>query len=646
MNAPHDNMAKTRARILLVDDEQLFLDSLVPILAHYNFACATACSGVTALELLQDRSFDIALLDVELPDMSGCEIAAYIKLHCPSTTSVMLTGRNTVETAVEAMRRGAYDFLAKPLRHEQLLKTIDKALEHNRLERELRGSEQRFRTLSEAAWEAIIIQEDGRVIEANSRFFEMFGQSAEKVRGGLLLDQLIAPSRYRETVSMLAEMTEDGVCATTALRADGQEFPVEVKARRIGYFGRYCMVWAIRDLSAQEAAEKEKIELQKKLASANKLKALGLMAGSVAHDLNNILSGIVSYPDLLLLQMDKNDRSYGHIKKIQDAGRRAAAVVADLVAIARGNNRVKAVANINKIIEGYLDSLEHRDRLCNYSGVTVATELAAGVHNICCAEQHLHKLLLNLIGNAMEAVGEQGKVSVRTENCRFIHPLQYNCWDGCKEGEYIKLTVADDGPGIPEEHLEHIFDPFYSTKVMGKSGTGLGLTIVWKIVQDHNGWIEVKNGSRGAVFEIYLPATREEVCLNESWMQAGLKRGRGERVLIVDDQLEQAEILEQALGSLGYKTHTVTSGEAAVAFIRDNAVDLILLDMIIGDGMNGRQTYEQILDLCPRQKAIIVSGYAQKEEMERVRELGVSCFLQKPVTLDRVSTVVRDVLEA
>jgi len=631
---------------LLVDDEQLFLNSLVPILAHYNFECATVDSGSAALQLLQARSFDLALLDVDLPDMSGCEIAAYIKSNCPATTSVMLTGRNTVETAVEAMRRGAYDFLAKPLRHEQLLKTIDKALEHNRLERELRGSEQRFRTLSEAAWEAIIIQEDGRVIEANSRFFEMFGQSPEKVRAGLLLAQLIAPSCYSETLSMLAEMDKEGVCAATALRVDGQEFPVEIKSRRIGYFGRSCMVWAIRDLSAQEAAEKEKIELQKKLASANKLKALGLMAGSVAHDLNNILSGIVSYPDLLLLQMDKNDRSYGHIKKIQDAGRRAAAVVSDLVAIARGNCQVKAVANINDIVEGYLDSLEHRDRLCNFSGVTVTTELAAGVQNICCAEQHLHKLLLNLIGNAMEAVGEQGKVCVRTENCQFVHPLQYNCWDGGgKDGDYIKLTVADDGPGIPEEHLEHIFDPFYSTKVMGKSGTGLGLTIVWKIVQDHNGWIEVKNGSRGAVFEIYLPATREEVCLSDRWMQASLQRGRGERVLIVDDQLEQAEVLEQALGSLGYKTHTVTSGEAAVAFIRDNAVDLILLDMIIGEGMNGRQTYEQILDLCPTQKAIIVSGYAQKDEMERVRELGVSCFLQKPVTLDRVSSVVRHVLE-
>lgn len=645
MNVHHEIMPKPRAKILLVDDEPRFLDSLLPILSHYNYDCTTAHTGNDAIELLSEQDFDMALLDVELPDMSGCDIASFIKSSCPMTTSVMLTGVSSMETAVEAMRQGAYDFLSKPLRHEQLLKTIDKALEHNRLERELKGSERRFRILSEAAWEAILIQEQDRVIEGNSRFFEMFGYTEDDVDNGLLLEQLISPSLYERTVAKLEKAGEESVCSSTAVKRSGVDFPVDIKSREINFLGRECWVWVVRDLSAQVSAEKEKIELQKKLSSANKLKALGLMAGSVAHDLNNILSGIVSYPDLLLLQMDKSDKNYAHIKKIQEAGHRAAAVVSDLVAIARGGSQAKTVANINEIIDGYLDSLEHRERAGRFPGIKLCSELTPDVKNICCSDQHLHKVLLNLVGNAMEAIEEEGEVLLRTENCRFSHPLHFN-WDGTEGEEYVKLTIADTGPGIAAEHIEHIFDPFYSTKVMGKSGTGLGLTIVWKIVQDHNGWIEVKNGSKGATFEVYFPSSIDQVCPTESWVHTSLKRGNGESVLIVDDQADQVEVLERALTKLGYRTFSVHSGEEAVSFVQKQTVDLLLLDMIMGEGrMNGRETYEKILSIAPGQRAIVISGFAQKEEMEKVRALGVSCFLEKPVTLSRVSIVMRHVLD-
>lgn len=645
MNASHDTPITPRAKILLVDDEPRFLESLVPILNHYNYQCTTAHSGSDAIALLRVQSFDMALLDVELPDMSGCDVAAFIKSSCPTTTSVMLTGMNSVETAVVAMQQGAYDFLSKPIRHQQLLKTIEKALEHSRLERELRGSEQRFRILSEAAWEAILIHEHQQVIEANSQFLEMFGFSELDIENGVNLEQLILPGRFRQTIYKLEDQKDEGIYTSIAIKKSGMEFPVDIKSRKINFLGRPCRVWVVRDLSAQISAEKEKLDLQKKLSSANKLKALGLMAGSVAHDLNNILSGIVSYPDLLLLQMDPHDKNYNHIKKIQEAGKRAAAVVADLVAIARGGGQSKVVANINDIVAGYLDSLEHKERLSRYPGVTIQTELQPEIGNICCSDQYLYKVLLNLVGNAMEAIGQNGQVVIHTENCKFSHPLQFN-WEQIPGEDYVKLVISDDGPGIDEQHMEHIFDPFYSTKVMGKSGTGLGLTIVWKIVQDHNGWIEVKNGPRGATFELYFPATHEQVCPNENWAQANLLRGNGETVLIVDDQQEQVVMLEKALGELGYRTFSVTCGEDAVAFLRSNAVDLILLDMIMGEGLNGRETFERILEISPEQKAIIVSGYAQKEEIERVRQLGISFFLEKPVTLGRVSKVMRHVLSS
>jgi CheY-like chemotaxis protein len=251
-------------------------------------------------------------------------------------------------------------------------------------------------------------------------------------------------------------------------------------------------------------------------------------------------------------------------------------------------------------------------------------------------------VLLNLVGNALEAVRENGMVHISTENCRFTHPL-HSGPEQENGREYVKLIVADNGPGIGDEHLNHIFNPFYSTKVMGKSGTGLGLSVVWNIVQEHDGWIEVKGNAPGAVFEVYLPATHDQVCYIDLPVKV-VGQGKGERILIVDDQAEQNEVLENALSNLGYATFSVTSGEAAIEFLKSEPVDLLLMDMIMGNGLNGRETLEIILQNHPGQRAIVVSGYAKREEIERTKALGVSLFVEKPVTLSRISSAIQQSL--
>lgn len=625
--------------ILLVDDEPRFLDSLEGILKYYNYNCRKARTGAEAVDLLKVHSFDLVLLDVELPDVSGCDIAGYIRETCPGTTIIMLTGIRTVETAVEAMKQGAYDFLSKPLQHETLLRTLEKGLQHTWLKRELAHSEQRFKTLSEAAWEGIVIHEDDRVIEANWPFLEMFGYSRQDLEQGLRLDRLLDRPTAEYPGDGGAE-NRNGARLVTGRKKDGTEMAIEARSRSMLYRNRPIQVLAVRDLTERLRVEKENLDLQKKLAEANKLNALGLMAGSVAHDLNNILTGIVSYPDLLLLQMDKSDKHYEQIRKIQAAGKRAAAVVSDLVAITRGRTQRKTVENVNELVMHYLNSLEHGERLTHSPDVVVRTALQQEINNICCSPQHIHKLLLNLIGNALDAVQENGVVEVSTENCLFRHPLH----SGGNGGEYVKLTVADNGSGIAEKDIDHIFNPFYSTKIMGKSGTGLGLSVVWNIVQDHGGWIEVKDNGPGAVFEVYLPATHDQICRTDSPNMEVVGRGKGERILIVDDQMEQNEILESALSDLGYTTHSVTSGEAAVDFLKSQPVDLILMDMLMGEGLGGRETLEIIMKEYPGQKAIVVSGFAKREEIEKTRALGVSLFMEKPVTLSRISYAIQQSL--
>ncbi|NOR25421.1 MAG: response regulator [Desulforhopalus sp.] len=631
-----------KSNILLVDDEQRFVDSLDGILKHFNYNCTTALTGVEAIELLKSNQFDLAILDMELPDLSGCDIVQFIKNSKIQTTAVMLTGINTVEMAVKAIKLGAYDFLRKPINHELLIKTIDKALQHNKLESELQVSEQRFETLSEAAWEGIVIHENDRIIEANNQFLNMFGYTREELPFSLFLNNFFAPASL-QTTRQFIEKEAIGSCEVTGIRKDGTEFFVEVKSRPITYLNKPRRVSVIRDISERVRAEEEKLGLQKKLDKASKLSALGLMAGSVAHDLNNILSGIVSYPDLLLLQMSESDRYYEQIKKIQAAGKRAAAVVSDLVTIARGGTSKKTVENINTILLNHLSSLEHGERLASFPDTVIQTQLHKNLHNTCCSPQHIHKILLNLIGNSLEVVEEKGIIQIATDNCKFSHPLAANR-EEVQDSDYVKLTVSDNGPGISQEDTECIFDPFYTTKVMGKSGTGLGLSIVWNIVQDHNGWIEVKDNNPGALFEIYLPATDQLVCPLQDLQTAESLQGRGETILLIDDQLEQNEIIEKALQKMGYVTHSVTSGEEGIAFIESQSVDLVLLDMMMGNGLNGRETFERILQIHPLQKAIVISGYAKSDEILKARDLGIADFIEKPVTMSKIGVAIRQSL--
>lgn len=630
-----------KSNILLVDDEPRFTDSLHSVLQHFNYNCTKAATGTEAIEHLKTNQFDLALLDVGLPDICGCSIVEFIKTSKIPTAAVMLTGITTVETAVKAMKLGAYDFLRKPINHDVLINTIAKALQHNSLETDLQVSEQRFMTLSEAAWEGIVIHEDLRIIEANDQFLQMFGYNRAELQG-LFLHQIFAPASL-ETANQFLDRKLNGHCEVTGMRKDGTEFFTEIKARPIQYREKPRQVCVIRDISERVRAMEDKLTLQKKLAKANKLSALGLMAGSVAHDLNNILSGIVSYPDLLLMQMHESDKYYEQIKKIQAAGKRAAAVVSDLVTIARGGASIKTVENINDIILNHLGSIEHLERLATFPQAIIQTQLRKNPHNICCSEQHLHKILLNLIGNALEVLGDQGKIHISTENCLFLHPLAVNEPEA-QTSEYIKLTVADNGPGIKKEHIDSIFDPFYTTKVMGKSGTGLGLSIVWNIVQDHNGWIEIKDNKPGTIFEIYLPACHDAVCPVQDIPTADSLRGNGETILLIDDQVEQNEIIGRALQEMGYITHSATSGEEGLIFLESQSVDLVLLDMMMGDGLNGRETYEKILDIHPRQKAIVISGYAKSEEIAKAKKLGVSQFIEKPVTISEIGKAIKQSL--
>jgi len=198
--------------------------------------------------------------------------------------------------------------------------------------------------------------------------------------------------------------------------------------------------------------------------------------------------------------------------------------------------------------------------------------------------------------------------------------------------------------GILQVDFDRIFEPFYTKKVMGRSGTGLGLAVVWNVVQDHKGYIAVTTDENGSIFELYFPITRDEVSDKDLSIPIKDYKGDGETILVVDDVENQRDISCNMLNKLDYKAKTVSSGEEGIEYLKEHSVDLILLDMIMDPGINGRETYERIIKIHPKQKAIIVSGFAETDEVKEAQKLGAGQYVKKPLTLEKIGLAIKEEL--
>lgn len=403
----------------------------------------------------------------------------------------------------------------------------------------------------------------------------------------------------------------------------------------------YIIVASI-NMTDQKRVEETQIKLEKQLRQAQTMKSLGLMAGGVAHDLNNILSGIVGYPDLILNGMSDGKDLRELILAIKNSGERAATVVADLLTIARGAANARERRNLNEIITEFLNSPECKNLKKLYPDIIWENRLDSKMPYISCSPVHINKCIVNLVTNAAEAIAESGAINITTSN-QCLTPQAAIKLD-MKAGDYSVLEVRDTGKGLPEEEIELIFEPFYTNKVLGRSGTGLGLTVVWNTVNEHGGKIIVESDSIGTAFKLFFPVAEDQKQSQEenySIEDFGHQQGH---ILIVDDDSQILDIASRMLVQLGYTVDSVSSGEQAVEFLNEQSVDLILLDMLMEPGMNGYQTYKKIVIQKPRQKAIITSGFSESTDVKAAVQLGVHGFLKKPYVIEQLGKLVKEAL--
>jgi PAS domain S-box-containing protein len=527
--------------------------------------------------------------------------------------------------------------------NDSLKETIKKREE---AEKALRESEEQYRVLVENAGDGIFIAQDGMLTFVNKKTEEISGYSRSELlsKGFHYIiheeDRALVMERY-----MNRQQGRDVPSSYSyrIIHKSGEVKWVDINVAVITWKGKIATLNFLRDITERKETEKILRESEEKLARSKKMESLGFLAGGVAHDLNNVLSGIVSYPELLLLDLPEDSKLRKPIETIRESGHRATAIVQDLLTVARGAVTAKEPVNLNNLVTEYLNSPEFRTLEQLHPMVTIKTNLDKDLFNATGSNIHIKKALMNLALNAAEAIDNKGNVTISTMNCYIDRPLRG--YDDVKTGEYTVLSVSDDGPGISSDKLERIFEPFYTRKVMGRSGTGLGLTVVWNVMQDHHGYIDVVTGNNGTTFYLYFPITRDEVADRDMPTPIEDCKGNGETILVIDDVESQREISCNMLNILGYKAKAVSSGEEAIENLKENTVDLLLLDMIMDPGINGRETYQKIIEIHPYQKAIIVSGFSETDEVKKTQNLGAGRYIKKPFTLETLCLAVHEELK-
>ncbi len=528
--------------------------------------------------------------------------------------------------------------------------------ERKQAEKTLQESQRRLADIIEFLPDAtLIINNDGEIIAWNRAMEAITGIKKENMLGKgdyeyalpfyderrpILIDLALHPNREREKQYTSIQRVGDILF--------GESFTPNLPPGDIHLSGTASV---LRDEKGEITAaiecirdNTERKKLEEHLKRAEKMESLGTLAGGVAHDLNNVLGVLVGYSELIREELPVNSILRNYADSSLQSSMKAAAIIQDLLTLARRGVSVSEVVDLNGLICDYLISPEFQKLKSYHPNVKVSTVLEDGLLNIKGSPIHLGKTIMNLVSNASESISGQGEVTIRTANCYLDKPV--HGYETMQEGDYVLLIVSDTGMGISANDLGKIFEPFYTKKVMGRSGTGLGLAVVWGTVMDHNGYIDVESEEgKGTTFTLYFPMTREEPAKIEKIKPAATYRGNGESILIVDDVKEQRELATNMLARLGYRAATVAGGEEAVEYIKNNKVDLMLLDMIMDPGIDGMETYRRITEINPVQKAIIVSGFSETDRVRKTQEMGAGIFVRKPYVMEKIGLAVRNELD-
>ncbi len=646
------------SKILIVDDEPRIRDSLKLLLGDQGYEVYTVSTGQEAKDILTVHHFDLALLDMVIPDMNGHQLMEHIYNTSPGTMVVIITGHASLDSTIGALRRGAYDYLRKPFEFEELLKTVQNALNQKQLKSEkeiingkLELSEERYRYLVQNSPDIIYtLDEDGNFTFVSQAVKRLLGYDPDQLIGKHYSSIIQEEDLERAAWVFNERRTEERAAAGVQLRlkaaedheplrlGEGHYLDVELKATGMynkpvteenkAYLGTHGVV---RDIS-----DRKRLEVQ--LQQAQKMEAVGTLAGGIAHDFNNLLMGIQGYTSLMLLKIDPKHPHYDKLKNVEQYIESGAELTKQLLGFARGGKYDVKAVDINELVKKTAAMFGRTKK-----EVVISLELEEALWSVEVDPGQIEQVLLNLFVNAWQAMPGGGNLILKTANV----PLDLSTVSpyGLPPGPYVKISVTDSGLGMDENTRRRIFEPFFTTKEMGR-GTGLGLASAYGIIKNHNGIIDVESKiGEGTTFTVSLPASKKMV-QKETDQEGEILRGP-ETVLLVDDESMIIEVGAEILEALGYNVLTARNGPEAIEVFRANkdSVDIVVLDMIM-PGMGGGDAYDQLREVDPDVKVLLSTGYSLRGEASEILKRGCNGFIQKPFNIKMLSQKLREILDS
>lgn len=647
-------------KILIVEDEIIVAKDISVSLKSLGYEVAgIAANGVQAMELIKTLRPDLVLMDVMLQGgMDGIEVA---QKACAEgrTPVVFLTAYADDDTLRRAKKSEAYGYLLKPFEDRELRMAIEMALYKHTMEHKLRESREWLETTLRSIGDAVIAMDaDAKIQFINQSAEVMTGWSQAEAFGRPASDIFCLKTTedcliHHQLKAILNGIQSNFKGKNAVLVSRGsKKISIDYTAAPIrDSEGQMTGVVVIfRDITESKLAAERERQLYDRLAKVKRLESQGVLADGVAHDLNNILGPIAAYPDLIMKALPRGNSARADLAIIKNSVHKALEIIRDLLTIGRSTRAKMEPLDVNELIAGTLRSLSGMSAMEHASAVNLEFQPAPDLGIIQGAESQLQAMITNIVLNAYAAMPEGGRLQLTTAAEMLSKPLEG--YETIPPGRYAVISVTDSGAGFTEEDLNRFFEPFYvKKKLKSQTGTGLGMAVVYEVVKEHNGFVNIQSAlDKGTRFDIYMPFAADET---EEALPAPRENSdlHGmETILLIDDDEEQRGFAARSLRSLGYQVLTASNGPTAVemhaaALAGGKEIDLLVIDLVLGDDMDGLDTYRNILKRAPYQRAIVVSGFAMTDRIKEIMHLGAGYHLQKPYNQEELGKFVRRELD-
>jgi len=648
-------------KILVVDNHPVMLQFMVRLLEKHGYEVLTAENGLAALDVLQQYVAEIVFVDLVMPDIDGAEFCRIVRTMPKfDKTKLIILSAIAREQPTNFEHLGVAATIAKgPLKKMSghvmgILDQIerdDASLEPGAIRgledvyarhitSELLSVRQHFQVVLNSMNEGIVeIAADGRIVYANPVAVELSGLPQEKLLAFRFAEVFEEADREKINglLGSLRPSSEEQTPPSVTTKAE--KVIVEINERQLE-----ISICPLQDNNNKSIAiivdvtEKKRFELQ--LLEAQRLESIGALAAGVAHDFNNLLMGIQGNTSIMLMDVEETHPYHERLLMIQNQIERAKQMTNQLLGYARKGKYTVRLFNLNSLIEETAETFGRTRK-----EITIHLDLAQSLLEIEADLGQIEQVLMNLFVNAADAMPRGGDLRIKTGNT--THERIISALYTAKPGNYVSLEVADTGIGMDRDTQQRIFEPFFSTKELGR-GTGLGLASVFGTVKSHGGYIEIESEKqKGTTFRIYLPATRETSKRTVRSKQKS--EGKGDKadpttVLLVDDEQDILTVGRDLLSALGYKVLAARSGEEALKIYaeKQDTISLVILDIIM-PRMGGNDTFDGLKSINPSVKVLLCSGYSIEGEVSRILNKGANGFIQKPFTLEGLDKKIRTV---